>query len=102
MRRRLGAGLHPLQARDRTDMQTLMLRNQIDHLAADHAGSAGSAGKRGDELATHGGISVRIGIGKHLEGGSQQPIAGEHGGRLVKLLVAGRAPTAQITIVHRW
>ena len=79
----------------------LMLGDQIDHLAADHAGGAGSGGECRDELAAHRRIAMRVGIGQHLEGSGQQAVAGEHRGRLVEFLVAGRAAAAQIAVVHR-
>ena len=40
----------------------LMLGDQIDHLAADHAGGTGRRGQRRDELAAHRRIAMRVGI----------------------------------------
>ncbi len=42
-----------------------------------------------------------VGLRQHLEGIGQKPIAGEHRGRVVELLVAGRLPTPEVAVVHR-
>ena len=46
----------------------LMLGDQIDHLAADHAGGAGRGRQRRHELAAHRRIAMRVGMRQHLEG----------------------------------
>ena len=79
----------------------LLLGDQIDHLAADHAGGAGRAASEADQLTAHRRIAMRIGIRQHLERHGQQPVAGEHRGRLVELLVASRPAAPQIAVVHR-
>ena len=78
-----------------------MLGDQIDHLTADHSGRPGRRGQRADQLAANRRIAVRIGIGQHAECRGQQPVAGEHCGRVIELLMAGRAAAAQIAVVHR-
>jgi len=78
-----------------------MLGDQIDHLAADHAGRPGSSGERCHQLAAHPRIAMRIGIGQRPEGGRQETVAGEHRRRFVELLVAGGAAAAQVAVVHR-
>src|ERR1700736_6577555 len=88
------AGLEALQRGDGADIEgRIVLRQEVDHLAADHAGGARRLGERGDELAAYRRIAVRVGLSQHLEGIGEQPVAGEDGRRLVELLVAGR-PTA--------
>ena len=94
-------GLHPLQPGDGADVERLPLGDQVDHLAADHAGAAGRSRQGGDELAAHRRVAVRVGVRQHLEGHRQQPVAGEDRGRIVELLVAGRPAAAQIAVVHR-
>ena len=42
-----------------------------------------------------------VGMRQHLEGQGQQAVARQHRGRVVELLVAGRAAAAQIAVVHR-
>ena len=39
-----------------------MLGDQVDHLAADHAGGARRLGERGDQLAAHRRIAMRVGM----------------------------------------
>ncbi len=78
-----------------------MLGDQINHLAADHAGRPSGRGEFGDELAPHRWVTVRIGIGQHPEGGRQQTVSGEHRRCFVELLVAGRAAAPQFAVVHR-
>ena len=58
-------------------------------------------GQRRDQLAAHRRVAMRIGIGQHLERHRQQTVAGEHRGRVVELLVAGRPAAPQIAVVHR-
>ena len=45
---------------------------------------------------------MRVAAGEDLEGVGEQRIAREQGGGLVKLLVAGEAPAAQVTVVNQW
>ena len=44
---------------------------------------------------------MRRGIGEHVEGVSQQSVAGQNGGGFVKSLMRGRSSSPQIVVVHR-
>ena len=95
------ARLHALQPGGGAEIEALMLRDQVQHLAADHAVPAGRLGQRRHQLAADVGVLVGRRIGQHLEGEGQQPVAGQDGGRLVELAVAGRTAAPQFAIVHR-
>ena len=95
------AGLHPLQPGDRADVERLALGDQVDHLAADHAGGAGRARQRGNQFATHRRVAMRVGMSQHLERHRQQPVAGKDCGGFVELFVAGRPAAPQVAVVHR-
>ena len=95
------ARLQSLEARDGADVDRLILRLQIHHLAADHALGAGGGGHGGDEPAAHLRVGVGRGIAEDSEGERQQCIAGQNRRRLAEFDVAGGLAAPQIVVVHR-
>ena len=80
----------------------MVLGEQVEHLAADHAGFAGRLGQGQGQFGAHLGIGVGIFFGQHLEGLGQQRIAGQDRRRLVEFDVTGGFAAAQFVIVHGW
>ena len=74
---------------------------EIEHLPADHAAKPRAACERQDERDAHGRIGMRLRPRQNVEREREQSVAGKDRGRLVELLVRGRAPAAQVVIVHR-
>ena len=96
-----GAGLQRLQPGDRRQIELGVLRLQVDHLAAHHAGRAAGLRQRQRQFRPHQRIGMGGRIGQHLECHRQQSVAGQDRGRLVELPVHRRPAAAQIGIVHR-
>jgi hypothetical protein len=95
-----GAGLQPLEAHHRVEIDALAMRKQIQHLAARHSGRSGGLGKLNHQLGADFGAGVGTRVAQYLEPERQQGIAGEHCRGFVEGAMHGRLAAAEIVIVH--
>ena len=96
------SGLAPVHLLDLRDRELPSDGGQVDRLPAGHAAGAGGPGEHADHLQARAGGGLAEGlVGEHGKGQRLQRVPDQHRGALVVGAVAGRAPAAQVIVVHR-